>query len=483
MPDHSFDAGLLNPLSHGTRESELTSDQAWLQAMVDAELALTRALVDAELAPEWMLAVCDALGDASQFDLGAIAVEARGGGNPVIPFVKHLGATSQDILDTAAMIVARRVSCELIDQLDSLGATLADLAEADRGTVMTGRTLGQQASPTSFGFVVAGWLDAVLLIVRRLDGIRDTLPVQLGGAVGNLAVLTEIARARRSAAVDTDVLDAVIDRFAHHVGLVVPRLSWHTNRVVISELASVLAAAAGVAGTFALDLSVLSRTEIAEVSERLAPGQGGSSAMPHKRNPVSAVLITAAALQTPGLASTLYGSMLAEDQRPSGAWHAEWQSLRVLERLTISAVTGAASLAARLDVDPDRMRANLDLTDGLVFSERVTTILAETLGETTAFALVERAAQEAFATNRPLQVVLASILIAEGCSDELRAQIWAAFDYEGQAGQSAAGIDRVVRAFRQRADAVNRRAEAAAATDMVEAGTGAAHSNKDVRIS
>ncbi|TFB70617.1 3-carboxy-cis,cis-muconate cycloisomerase [Cryobacterium glaciale] len=489
MPNYSFDAGLLNPLSHGTRESELTSDQAWLQAMVDAELALTRALVDAGLVPEWMLAVCDALADASQFDLGAIALEARGGGNPVIPFVKHLGraaekvkagasdhihvgATSQDILDTAAMIVARRVACELIHQLDSLGGTLADLADRHRGTVMSGRTLGQQASPTSFGFVAAGWLDAVLLIVTRLEGIRDTLPVQLGGAVGNLAVLTEIARAWRSDALADDVLDIVLQRFAHHVGLVVPRLSWHTNRVVISELASVLAAATGVAGTFALDVSVLSRTEIAEVSERLAPGQGGSSAMPHKRNPVSAVLITAAALQTPGLASTLYGSMLAEDQRPSGAWHAEWQSLRVLERLTISAVTGAASLAARLDIDSDRMRANLDLTDGLVFSERVTTILAGAVGKTTAFALVERASQEAFVTNRPLQVVLASILIAEGCTDALRAQIWAAFSYEGEPGQSAAGIDRVVRSFRQRAAVSERGA-------IVEAGT---PSTNDVRI-
>jgi len=482
---HTFDAGLLNPLSHGTRESALTSDQAWLQAMVDAELALTRALVDARLAPDWMIAVCDGLADASQFDLGAIAVEARVGGNPVIPFVKHLGraaervragasdhihvgAASQDILDTSAMIVARRVTGELIHQLDSLGATLVDLAEQHRGTVMSGRTVGQHASPTSFGFVAAGWLDAVLLIVTRLEGIRDTLPVQLGGAVGNLAVLTEIARARRSDAVAADVLDTVLERFAHHVGLVVPRLSWHTNRIVISELASVFAAAAGVVGTFALDVSVLSRTEIAEVSERLAPGQGGSSAMPHKRNPVSAVLITAAALQTPGLASTLYGSMLAEDQRPSGAWHAEWQSLRVLERLTVSAVTGAASLAARLDVDPDRMRANLDFTDGLGASERVTTILAETVGKTTAFALVERASKEAFVTNRPLQVVLASILIAKGCSDELRAQVWAAFDYEDQPGQSAAGIDRVVRSFRQRAHTA--KGPAPDSDEIVEAG-------------
>ncbi|WP_051973078.1 lyase family protein [Cryobacterium sp. MLB-32] len=459
------DVGLLNPLGHGTMEALLTSDAAWLQAMVDAELALTRALVDAELAPDWMGPVCDELTDAARLDLAAIAEQGRGGGNPVIPFVRHLGAaaeaaragasdhihvgaTSQDILDTAAMLIAHRVTAEVSTQLRDLAGTLARLADDHRDTVMAGRTLGQQASPTSFGFVAAGWLDAVLTILHRVDGLRGTLPVQLGGAVGNLAVLTEVAWSRRSAVPPHDTIEQVVQGFARHLGLAVPSMSWHTNRVAISELASVLASATGVAGTFALDVAVLSRTEIAEVSERLAAGEGVSSAMPHKRNPVSSVLIVAAARQTPGLVSTLYGSMLAEDQRPSGSWHAEWQSLRALEGLTISAVTGAASLAARLDIDADRMRANLDLTDGLVFSERVTTILAEALGKTVAFDLVQRAAQEAFETNRPVQVVLSGVLASEGCDDELRSQIWAAFAYGCDLGQSTAGIDRVLERYR-----------------------------------
>ena len=460
-----LDVGLLNPLGHGTRGSFLTSDAAWLQAMVDAELALTRALIDAQLVPDWMAPVCDRLADAATLDLAAIAAQGRGGGNPVIPLVKHLGAaaeaihpgasdhihvgaTSQDILDTAAMIIAHRVTAEVAHQLRDLAGHLATLADEHRDTIMAGRTLGQQASPTSFGFVTAGWLDAVLSILNRVEGLRATLPVQLGGAVGNLAVLTEIARSRLPAVSPHVTLDAVVDGFARHLGLSVPSLSWHTNRVVISELASVLASATGVAGTFAVDVSVLSRTEIAEISERLGAGEGVSSAMPHKRNPVSSVLIVAAARQTPGLVSTLYGSMLAEDQRPSGAWHAEWQSLRVIEELTVSAVTGAASLAARLDVDADRMRANLDLTDGLVFSERVTTILAEALGKTAAFDLVQRASRESFETSRPLQVVLSGVLASEGCDESLRSRIWAAFDYCGDLGRSTVGIDRVLDRYR-----------------------------------
>ena len=461
-----WDVGLLDPLSAGTRDAELTSDAAWLQAMVDVELALTRSLIDAGLVPDWMHDVCDRVTDAAALDLAAIAAEGRGGGNPVIPLVKHLsaaaeavrpgasdhihvGATSQDIVDTAAMLIAHRVLGEVGDQLGALAGALAALADAHRTTVMAGRTLGQQASPTSFGLLAAGWLDAVTRASERLDAARGALPVQLGGAVGNLAVLTAIAAARRPDAASSAVVDEVLRAFAGRLGLALPPISWHTNRLVVAELGSALAGATGVAGAFALDVSVLSRTEIAEVSERLGTGEGGSSAMPHKRNPVTAVLVTAAARRAPGLVATLFGSMLAEDQRPSGAWHAEWQTLRDLERLTISAVTGAASLAERLDVDDDRMRANLDVTDGLIFSERVTTILAEALGKTAAFDLVTTASAESASTHRPLQVVLAGALASEGASDDLRRQIWAAFDYSGDLGQADAGIDRVLDVYRR----------------------------------
>jgi 3-carboxy-cis,cis-muconate cycloisomerase len=459
-----FDLGLLNPLGFGSRADELTGDAAWLQAMVDTELALTRALIAAGLAPDWMGAVCDELEDASLLDLAAIAAEGQGGGNPVIPLVKHLGAaaervragasdhihagaTSQDILDTAAMLVGHRTAGEVGAGLADLGGALAALADRHRGTVMAGRTLGQHASPTSFGFIAAGWLDAVQTAAENLDRVRTGLPVQLGGAVGNLAVLSEIARSRRPGVPPAQTVDAVVRGFASGLGLAVPNLSWHTNRLPVTALAAALAAVTGSVGAFALDVTVLSRTEIAEVGERLAPGQGGSSAMPHKRNPVTAVLVTAAARQTPALLATLFGSLLTEDQRPSGAWHAEWQSLRALERLAVSATTGAASLSRRLDVDVERMRANLEVTDGLVFSERVTTLLAEALGKTTAFALVQRAAEESYGTNRPLRVVLSGLLASDSHDQGLRARAWSAFDDDLGLGQADAGIDRVLERF------------------------------------
>lgn len=464
-PRSARDVGLLDPLGHGSREAELTSDAAWLQAMVDVELALTRTLIDARLVPEWMAEVCDLLTDAASLDLAAIAAEGRGGGNPVIPLVKHLGAaaeavrrgasdhihvgaTSQDILDTAAMVIASGVVGEVRAQLAGLAGDLAGLADAHRTTVMAGRTLGQQASPTSFGLLAAGWLDAVLSAIGRLDGVRAALPVQLGGAVGNLAVLTGISAARRPDASSSAVVRDLLAGFAARLSLVAPPLSWHTNRLVISELASALAGATGAVGAFALDVTVLARTEIGELGERLGKGEGGSSAMPHKRNPVTAVLVTAGARRAPGLVATLYSSLLAEDQRPSGAWHAEWQALRELERLTLSAVTGAASLADRLVVDDDRMRANLDITDGLVFSERVTTILAEALGKTAAFELVTTASSESVSTSRPLQVVLAGTLASNGASDDLRREIWEAFDYSGDLGPSDAAIDLVLEKYR-----------------------------------
>ncbi|MHB1172159.1 MAG: lyase family protein [Lacisediminihabitans sp.] len=459
------DVGLLDPLGQGTRARELTGDAAWLQALVDVELALTRALIRARLVPEWMGGVADALADAGRLDLAAIAAEGRTGGNPVIPLVKHLGlaaeteragasdhihvgATSQDILDTAAMLIAQRVTGEVTSRLAALADTLAVLADRHRGTAMAGRTLGQQASPTSLGFVAAGWLDAVLSVRESLETVRTSLPTQLGGAVGNLAVLTEVARFRRPDAALAAVVDEVASAFATNLGLRAPISAWHTNRLVVTELAAGLAAATGVVGAFALDVTVLARTEIAELSERLGTGEGGSSAMPHKRNPITAVLIVAAARQTPALVSTLYGSILAEDQRPSGAWHAEWQSLRALERLTVSAVDAAASLSERLDVNVDRMRANLEITDGLVFSERVSTILGEALGKGAAFEMVGRASREALETDRPLRVVLSASLAADGHGEELRARVWNAFEVESSLGQADAGIDRVLQRHR-----------------------------------
>lgn len=455
----SPDFGLLDPLEAAGRSGELVGDAAWLQAMVDVEVALIRALVHAGLVPESMENVATGLAHTADLDVAAIARAGRDGGNPVIPLVKtlgaraeaiergasdsvHVGATSQDILDSAAMLVARRSLAGIDSSLRTLAADLATLANLHRATPMPGRTLGQHAAPTSFGLVVAGWLDGILAARRRLDAVAVDLPASLGGSVGTLSVLMDVARSRRPEVPAEDVVEQVVVDFARRLELHEPDMPWHTNRAPIVELAAALAAVVGAIGTMAIDIGVLSRTEIAELSERLGEGEGSSSAMPHKRNPVTSVLLVACARRAPGLASTVLFAQVAEDQRPSGAWHSEWSALRELEQLALDASSAAASLGRRLEVDVERMRSNLELTDGLIYSERVSTILAESMGKADAFELVAAASREAVETHRPLRVVVSARLAA--ADESVRARVWAAFDPDDGLGASGALIDRVL---------------------------------------
>ena len=451
----STDFGLLDPLGQGSASAELVGDGAWLQACVDVEVALIRTLVDSKIAPEWMSDVATAIADAGDLDGPAIAAAGRAGGNPIIPLVKelsaradavhagasdhvHVGATSQDILDSAAMVIARNAGAEISEQLRRTSLALVTLIERNRATPMAGRTLGQHASPTTFGLVAAGWLDGILGSLAALEAL--TLPISYGGSVGTLGVLSEIVAVRRPEL----AVESIVADLAERLDLADSRVPWHTNRLRIVELGAALAAVVGAVGTLASDVGILSRTEIAEVSEKLGSGEGGSSAMPHKRNPVAAVLLVSAAKRSPGLVSTLFAAQVAEDQRPSGAWHAEWLALRELEALAIDAATAGASLVARLEVDVERMRSNLELTDGLLYSERVTTVLAEAIGKTEAFALVTDASREAAQTRRPLQVVLTAKLADSNHDDELRARVWAAFDPDAPIGAAGAIIDHVL---------------------------------------
>jgi 3-carboxy-cis,cis-muconate cycloisomerase len=452
------DFGLLDPLAQGSRSGELVGDVAWLAAMVDVEVAVVRSLVAAGFVPEWMDGVADSLVDRGGLDPAAVAAAGRGGGNPVIPLVKqlgalaekqhagaadhiHVGATSQDILDSAAMLVARRAIDEIAVQLATLEAALVLLVVAHRATPMAGRTLGQHASPTSFGLVAATWLDGIASARARLAVVRDALPVQFGGSVGTLVVLADIARQKGSAADP----ESIVTDLATRLELRSPAAPWHTNRLPIVELGSALAAVIGAIGSFALDVTVLSRTEIAEVSERLGSGEGGSSAMPHKRNPVTSTLLVSAARRAPGRIATLFDAQLAEDQRPSGAWHSEWSDLRELLKLAIDASTAGASLGGRLEVDAERMRGNLEFTDGLVYSERASTILGASIGKTEAFRLVSDASTESAQTHRPLRVVLSALLAGGDYDDATRASVWDAFDPDASLGASSAIIDRVLR--------------------------------------
>ncbi|WGW11907.1 lyase family protein [Saxibacter everestensis] len=405
MTEPSNDLGLLAPIWADTLVAEQTGDAAYLQAMLDAEFALSRALAAAGLAPDWVTAAVDDLAERARPDLPAIVAEARGGGNPVIPLTRYLyaaaedvrpgladhihrGATSQDIMDTATMLVARRAGGAIMAAAHTLATRLAELADRHRATVLAGRTLGQQAAPTSFGFKAAGWLDGVLVAARALDDVLRDLPVQLGGAVGTGAALYDAAERSASAGPDAgaererpaDVVNRVLDAYAAELGLRRPMISWHTQRGVIADLGHALAGLTGSIGKIAADVSVLSRTEIAEVHLELPAGSGGSSAMPHKRNPVPAVLLLAAARQAAAPVATLHASLVAEEERPSGAWHAEWSPLRELLRLAGAATETGADLAGRLRVDADQMRRNLEATGGAIMSERLVGALTAQAG-------------------------------------------------------------------------------------------------------
>ncbi|MFE0355576.1 3-carboxy-cis,cis-muconate cycloisomerase [Streptomyces nigra] len=394
------DSGLLAPGWTGSAAARATGDTAFLQALLDAEAALTRAQAALGLAPEEAARAVTGAADADRFDARALAEEARAGGNPVIPLVGaltravggehgpyvHRGATSQDIMDTALMLVAVRALGPVLADLERAQRAFARLAAAHRDTALPGRTLTQHAVPTTFGLKAAGWRALVLDARDRTTAVRDTLPAQLGGAAGTLAVFGAYGAA------DPIALPAA---YARELGLRAPELPWHTLRTPVADLAGCLAFTAGALGKAAVDVLTLSRTEIAEVAEGSG---GGSSAMPHKSNPVRSTLIVAAARRAPQLAATLYGSLVAEDERPAGAWHAEWEPLRDLLRLVGGAARDAAELAEGLRVRPDAMRANLDLTGGAVVSERLSAELAPVLGRARAKELLTRLAAE----GRPL---------------------------------------------------------------------------------
>ena len=396
----SGDSGLLAPGWTGSDAARATGDTAFLRALLDAEAALTRAQAALGLAPEAAARAVTGAAVADRFDARALAEEARAGGNPVIPLVAaltravgeehgpyvHRGATSQDIMDTAMMLVAHRALGPVLDGLERTGRAFARLAAAHRDTALPGRTLTQHAVPTTFGLKAAGWRSLVLDARDRTTAVRDALPAQLGGAAGTLAVFAVYG------AGDPTALPAA---YARELGLRAPELPWHTLRTPVADLAGCLAFTAGALGKAAVDVLTLSRTEIAEVAEGSG---GGSSAMPHKSNPVRSTLIAAAARRAPQLAATLYGSLVAEDERPAGAWHAEWEPLRDLLRLVGGAARDAAELAEGLRVRPDVMRAHLDLTGGAIVSERLSAELADKLGRARAKELLTRLAAE----GRPL---------------------------------------------------------------------------------
>jgi 3-carboxy-cis,cis-muconate cycloisomerase len=383
---------------------EATGNRAFVAAMLVFEADLARAQASCGLISHEIGEAIAACCNPDAIDRHELQRRATLAGNPAIPLVQlltetvrrkspeaapfvHFGATSQDVIDTAFGAMAASARAIIIARSQTIMSTLAGLADTHRASVMPGRTLLQHALPISFGLKAANWLGSLLLPFQRLRG--TTLPGgQLGGACGTLAALGTDAPAVRRA-------------------LVGNALPWHTNRAGFQALSADLGVLTAALGKIGHDVSLLMQTEVAEVIEGAAPGKGGSSTLPHKRNPVHAVAITAAAIRMPGLVATMLSAGLHEHERAVGGWHAEWETLRDLLRIAGAATFHAERLLAGLEIDTARMRANLDLTSGLVMAERVAFALAEPLGRSAAKTLVEAACREAIAGKRALRAVLA----------------------------------------------------------------------------
>ncbi|WP_107655492.1 3-carboxy-cis,cis-muconate cycloisomerase [Nocardia suismassiliense] len=394
--------------------AELIADRAGGQAMLDFEAALALASAAVGEIPAEAAAAIERCCQAEQYDIAELGAAAVGIGNPAGPLVRaltarvvpeaaayvHLGATSQDVFDTAAMLVTARALTALRADLHACADRLAHLAEEHSGTVLAGRSLLQQAPPVTFGLTAAGWLGGVVAALDRIDVLlQDRLAVQFGGAVGTLAAL-------RGNGVP------VLSELAHRLGLAEPVLPWHTERSRIAEIAGVLGQTSGAAAKIARDITLLAQTEIAEVAEHGPPGSGGSSTMPHKRNPVAAVLAAGSAAQAPGLVATLLAAAAHEHQRAAGSWHAEWRPLTELLRSTGSAVHWLRVCLDRLQVDAQRMRADLDSTGGQLLAEHVAIELVSAshgaVGRQEAGDLVAECCRQAEATATDLADVLAS---------------------------------------------------------------------------
>ncbi|MFJ5290593.1 adenylosuccinate lyase family protein [Streptomyces sp. NPDC088348] len=466
--DALTDAGLLSPVRAGTPVEAAVCDRAWLQAMLDAEAALARAQARLGTLPGPAADAITRAARADRLDLRALAVASRETANPVVGLVRalsravaaddpaaaefvHRGSTSQDIFDTGAMLVAARALRIVRADLARVATALEDLARRHRDTVLAGRTLALHAVPTTFGLKAAGWRHLVLEADARLGRLLDGgLPVALGGAAGTLAGYLEYARIDDGGAVGATgqpdpggYLDRLLDAFASETGLARPVVPWHALRTPVADLAAALAFTTGALAKMAVDVQSLTRTEVGEVAEPTAAGRGGSSAMPHKRNPVLATLVRSAALQVPVLATGLTQCLVSEDERSAGVWHAEWQLLRECLRLTGGAAHTAAELAGGLEVRPERMRANLELTGGQIVSERIAAVLAPRIGKAAAQRVLSEASTAAVRTARPLHDVLAGAPELQGHLGV--AELAELCDPERYTGAAAALVDRALR--------------------------------------
>jgi 3-carboxy-cis,cis-muconate cycloisomerase len=403
---------LLAPMLSSAAMRAVCDDVACLQHMLDFEAALARAEAATGVIPASAAAPIARACTAGSFDLAALAEAATRSGNLAIPLVKaltagvakadadaaryvHWGATSQDVIDTANMLTLRAAIEAVLGDIDRAIAGFAGLAKQHRDTPVVARTWLQHALPMPFGLKLAEYAAALHRSRRRLRRLRsEGLALQFGGAAGTLAALG-----------DKGML--VAERLAQELELPLPEAPWHTHRDRIAEAASVFAIVAGTCGKIARDVQLMMQTDVAEAFEPSGEGRGGSSTMPHKRNPVAAASALAAATMAPNLAATIFAAQVQDHERSAGPWHAEWPILPMLLLVTSGAVAATVDIAEGLEVDAARMRVNLDATHGLIMAEAVTFALAEKIGKSEAHHLVEAASKKAVAEKKELRDVLA----------------------------------------------------------------------------
>jgi 3-carboxy-cis,cis-muconate cycloisomerase len=404
-------APMLAPMLSSAAMRAVCDDGTYLQHMLDFEAALARAEAATGVIPANAAGPIAKACEASLFDLADLAEAATRSGNLAIPLVKaltanvakadadaaryvHWGATSQDVIDTAGMLTLRAAIDTLAPDLDRAIAGFAKLARKHRNTAVVARTWLQHALPMPFGLKLAEYAAALHRSRTRMQRLcSEGLALQFGGAAGTLAALGDKGM-------------AVAEKLAQELKLPLPDAPWHSHRDRIAEAASVFAVLTGTCGKIARDVSLMMQTDVAEAFEPSGEGRGGSSTMPHKRNPVAAATALAAATMAPNLAATIFAAQVQDHERSAGPWQAEWPTLPSLLLVTSGALAAIVDIAEGLQVDAVRMRANLEATGGLIMAEAVAMALAEKIGKSEAHHLVEAASKKAVTEKKGLRDVL-----------------------------------------------------------------------------
>jgi 3-carboxy-cis,cis-muconate cycloisomerase len=447
-------SSLLTPLLSSPAMRAILDDRARLQRMLDFEVTLARAEAAVGVIPALAIDPIATAARAEHFDVAALGEAAIPAGNVAIPLIAaltaevaktdhvaagyvHWGATSQDVIDTALVLELRAAIDALVADLNRAIEAFTMLAGRHRRTTAVARTWMQHALPMPFGLKLAGYAAALGRSRERLRRLRrEALALQFGGAAGTLAALGERGL-------------EVSERLAALLDLAQPEAPWHTHRDRLGEVASAFAILCGTCGKIARDVSLMMQNDVAEAFEPAAPGRGGSSTMPHKRNPTAAAVALAAATIAPNLLATILAAEVQEHERALGGWQAEWPTFPALTLVTSGALYAIVDIAQGLEVDGERMRTNLGATRGLIMAEAVTFALAAKIGKHAAHKAVEDACRKAIATKRDLQVVLGDEpLIRQHLGTGELAKLFEPLSYQGMAQNF---IDRIVGSLQTRA--------------------------------